>query len=152
MAEQTLHVARPLVEHFVSITSLLKADESGRAVDLGVDGLADNKVADVLLRLFLTKVEQLCQALEVNSSVVLGNDSDVVFNDTLAQVLPALVGLGIGSVGRSVEDVGLAQLGTVVLGDGGPAHEFGNGKEVEEGGIVRDLLVARVAVDSVEQI
>jgi len=75
----------------------------------------------------------------VDSGVVLGNDSDVVLNDTLAQILPAFVGLGIGSVFGSIEDIGLAEMRTVVLGNGRPTHKFGDGEEVEEGGIVGDL-------------
>lgn len=70
----------------------------------------------------------MCESAHLDPRVVFGDDTDVVFDDALAEVLPALVGFGVG-VGRGdVEDVGGAEVGAEFLGDDGPAHQFGDGK------------------------
>ena len=41
---------------------------------------------------------------------------------------------------------------TELLGDDRPAHQFGDGKEFEEGGLGRDQVIAGVDVDAVEKV
>lgn len=75
-----------------------------------------------------------------------------MLNHALAEVEPALVGFRVLGVGLCGEDIGLAEVWTIVLGDGRPAHQLVHGEEFQEGGIGRDLLVARIAVNAVKEI
>lgn len=151
-AQQTLHARTPLIQHLVRIPHLGETDDPGRAVDFGVDRLGRDELADVRLGFVLVEIEQLREPAHLDASVVLGDDADVVFDDALAEVLPALVGLGVGVGGGGVEDVGGAEVGAEFLGHDGPAHEFGDGEEFEELGFRRDQAVARVGVDAVQEV
>jgi hypothetical protein len=76
-----------------------------------------------------------------------------VLYDTFAEVGPTLVGFGVaGLVGLDIEDIGTTKVGSKYSGDLGPAHEFVDSKEVEQFGIGRDLGVAWVFVDAVEEV
>jgi len=86
----------PLIQDIIRISGLREADDAGRSVDLGVDRLGGDELADVLLRLILGQVEKLRETLHLDARVVLGHHADVVLNDTFPQVLPPLVSLLIG--------------------------------------------------------
>lgn len=58
--EQALHVPAPFVEHIIRVARLREAHDAGGPVDLGMDRLRSHQLADVLLRLVLCKVEELC--------------------------------------------------------------------------------------------
>lgn len=75
-----------------------------------------------------------------------------MLDDALAEIHVAGVGFGIIGGGGGVEDVGGAKVRAVLLGDDGPAHEFRDGEELEEGGFSRDEGVAAVEVDAVEEV
>lgn len=154
-AQKTLHAPAPFVQHFICISRLGKRDDSRRPVDLGVDRLSRHKLADVAFRLFLVQIEQLGESVHLYAGVVFRNDANIVFDDPLAEVLPAGVGLRIFLVrgrGRSGEDVGGAEVGAEALGDDGPAHEFGDGEGFEQLLLVGDKRVAGVGVYAVEKV
>ena len=75
-----------------------------------------------------------------------------MFDDAVAEILPAGVGFGVLVVGGGGEDVGGAEVGAELFGDDGPAHEFGDGEEFEKTGFGGDLGIPGVEVDAVEQI
>ena len=75
-----------------------------------------------------------------------------MLDDALTKIHIAGVSFGVMGGGGGVEDVGGAEVRAVFLGDDGPAHEFGDGKEFEEGGFRRDEGVAAVEVDAVEKV
>ena len=155
-AQQALHAAAPLIQHLVRVSYFGETDHARRAIDLGVDGLGGDQLADVLLRLLLVQVKKLSQPGHLDARVVFGNDADVVLDDAFAQILPAGVGFGVeggGSVrGRGREDVGAAEVGAEAFRDDGPSHEFGNGEQFEEGGVRREEAVAGVGMDAVEEV
>jgi len=91
--QQALHVAAPLVQYVVCVSRLRECDYARGPVDFGVDGLCRHQLADVLLRLVFGEIQQLCQPRDLDACVVLGNDANVVLDDTLPQVLPPLVRL-----------------------------------------------------------
>ena len=89
----------------------------------------------------------------MDPSVVLGDDAYIVLNDTLAQVCPALVRLGIrGLIGVGVEDVGAAQVGSKDFGHFGPTHKFVDCEETEQPGIEGNLRVACVFIDAMQEV
>ena len=89
----------------------------------------------------------------MDSGIVFSDDPDVVLNDTLAQVLPALVCLCVGRLPWSrIEDVGAAEVRAEELSYLGPSHEFVDGKQLEQLRIEGDLGVAGVFVDAVQEI
>lgn len=92
-SQQALHVVTPLIQNVISIPRLREADDPCRSVNLGVHSLGGNQLADVLFRLILSQVEQLGEASHLDASVVLGNDADIVLNDSLSEILPSLVRL-----------------------------------------------------------
>ncbi|KAI7052585.1 PCI-domain-containing protein [Hortaea werneckii] len=130
--QEGFHVARPLVQNLVCIAFLLETDDAGGAVDARVDRLGGDEVGDVLLRLRGGEVEELRQARKGDARVVFGDDADVVLDDALAEVEPALVALGFLRVGLRGEDVGAGQLGPEVGRDRWPAHELRYGEEFEK--------------------
>ena len=75
-----------------------------------------------------------------------------MLDNALAEVLPALVGFGVGFGGGGVEDVGGAEVGPKFLGDDGPAHQFRDGEEFDELGFGWNEAVAGVGVDAVEEV
>ena len=137
-AQQTLHTATPLIQHLIGIPHLCERNDPCGAIDLGVDGLGRDELADVGFGFVLVEVEELREAAHLDARVVFGDDADVVLDDAFAEVLPAVVGLvvggegGRGGRGGGVEDVGGAEVGAEFRGDDGPAHEFGDGEEFEE--------------------
>ena len=58
-AQQTLHAGAPLVQHHVGVSRFGEIDHSRRPVDLGVDGLGRDELADVGFGFVLVEVEQL---------------------------------------------------------------------------------------------
>jgi hypothetical protein len=95
----------------------------------------------------------LTEAWHTDTRVVLGNDADIVLDDALAQVFPALKGLCVlGGVGFDVEDVGGAKIGGVVGGEIGPVHNFGGGEEAEELLFAGEFGVAGVRFNAVEEV
>ena len=83
-AQQTLHVAAPLVQDLVGPSGFGETDDTRGAIDPGVDRLGRDQLADVTLRLVLVQVEELRQAGHLDAGVVLGDDADVVFDDPFA--------------------------------------------------------------------
>ena len=153
MTQQALHIRTPLIQHIIRIPRLRKVDNPGRTINLSIHRLRSNKLADILLRLILSEVEELSQARHLDTGVVFCDDTDVVLDHALAKVLPALVSLLVGGlVSCSVEDVGAAEMGTEELGYFGPAHEFVDGEELEELRLKRDLAVAGITEDAVEEV
>jgi hypothetical protein len=152
-AQEALHVEAPLVQDVISIAGLCEAHDPRGAVDLGVDCLGGDELADVLFRLVLGQVEQLGQAVHADAGVVLCDDADVVFNDALAQVLPPVVGLGIGRLAwGGVEDISGEQMRSEYAGDFRPAHELVDSEEAEKLGVLGHQGVAGVLVNAVEQV
>ena len=74
-----------------------------------------------------------------------------MLNDTLPQVLPTLVCLGILARLR-VEDIRGAQLLAKFLGSDRPPVELRNGEKLKQLGFDRYLCIARVAVDAVQEV
>lgn len=91
--QQALHVVAPFVQNIISISWLGKADNLCGTINLGVDCLGGDKLADVLLSLILGEIEELSEALHLDASVILGDDTDIVLNNPLSQVLPSLMRL-----------------------------------------------------------
>ena len=151
--QQALHVRAPLVQHIVRIARLGKVYDARRAVDLGVDRLRGHEIADVLLRLLLRQVEQLRQTAHLDARIVFGHHADVVLDHSLAEVLPALVGLVVAAcAGLGVKDVGAAEVRAELLCYHGPAHQFVDGKEAEQAGFNWNLGVAGFGVDAMEEV
>lgn len=94
-AQKTLHTPAPLVQNLIRIASLGERNDSGGAVDFGIDRLGRHELTDVALRLLLVQIEQLGESVHLDARVVFRNDADVVFDDALAEVLPAGVGFWI---------------------------------------------------------
>lgn len=93
--------------------------------------------------------------MHLYAGVVFRNDADVVFDDALAEVLPARVSFRIFLVrgrGGGGEDVGGAEVVAEALGDDGPAHEFGDGEGLEQLLFVGDEGVAGVGMYAVEKV
>ena len=152
-AEQVLHIRAPLVQHIVRIARFGKVHDPRRTVDLGVDRLHGDQVADVLFRLLLSQVEQLRQTTHLDARVVFGHNADVVLDHALAKILPALVGLVVAAcAGRGVENVGAAEVRAELFRYHGPAHEFIDREEAEQAGFDWDPGVAGFGVDAVEEV
>jgi hypothetical protein len=89
----------------------------------------------------------------LDASVVFGNYSNIVLNDTLPEILPSLIGLLICGLPRSnIEDISAAEMGTEELCDLGPSHEFVNGEELEELGVEWYLGISGISVNTVEEV
>jgi hypothetical protein len=115
-SQKTLHISAPFIEDIVRVSRLGEANDSGGTVNLCVDGLGRDQFADILLRLVLGEIQELGQALHLDTGVVFGHDTDVVLDDALSQVLPPLVCLVIaGLASLSVEDVSAAEMRTELL-------------------------------------
>lgn len=72
------------------------------------------------------------QARHLDTSIVLGNDSDIVLNDPLAEIFPSLVCFRVGRLsGSRLEDIGPAEVRAEELGYFWPSHEFVDGEELE---------------------
>lgn len=151
--QQALHVVAPLVQDIVCVSRLGEADDSRRPVDFRIHSLGRHQFTNVFFRLIFRKVKELGKAAYLDSSVVLGNDPNVVFDNALAQVLPSLVGLFICRLpGLSVEDVGAAQMRAEFLGDFRPPHQLVNCEEPEKLGIRGNLRVSGVAVYALKEV
>lgn len=152
-SQQALHVAAPFVQDVIGVSGLGKAHDASRSVNLGVDRLGRDQLAYVLFRLILCQVEQLGEALHLDARVVLGNDADVVLDDTLPEILPSLVGLLIRRLaGLGVEDIGAGKVRTKFLSNLGPSHQLVDGEQSKKLGIEGDLRVASITVYAVEEI
>ena len=153
--QQTLHAPAPLVQNLIRIPGLGKRDDSRGPVDFGIDRLGRDELTDVAFRLFLVQIEQLGESVHLDAGVVFRYDADVVFDDPLAEVLPAGVGFGIFLVrgcGPSGEDIGGAEVGAEALGNDGPAHEFGNGESFEQLLLVGNKGVTSVGMYTMEKV
>ena len=152
-SQQALHVSTPLVQHIICVSWLGEVNDSGWTIDLGVHSLCSHQLADVFLRLILCQVEKLSQAGHLDAGVVFGDNSDIVLNDTLAEILPSLVGLLICGLTRSnIEDIGAAEMRTKELRNFWPSHEFVDGEELEELGIKWYLGISGIFVNAVEEV
>ena len=152
-AQQALHVVAPLVKDIISITRLSEANDARGPVNLSVDSLRRNQLANVLLRLVLSEVEELGKTAHLDAGVILGHDAHVVLDDSLSQILPSLVSLLVGRLAFfGVEDVGAAEMGAKLLGHLGPAHKLVNGEEFEKLGIEGNLGVSCVSENSLEEV
>ena len=153
-AQQAPHAATPLVEHLVRVPGLGETDHPSRPIDLRIHRLRRDQLADVLLRLLLIEIEELTQSRHGDTGVVFGDDTDIVLDDAFAEVEVAGVGFGVvdGVCLRGGEDVGGAKVGAEFLRDDGPAHEFGDREEFQEGGFGGDEGVAGVEMDAVEEV
>ena len=87
----------------------------------------------------------------MDASVVFGDDTDVVLDDALPEILPSLMCLLIGTLG-AIEYISAGKVGTEHLGDFGPSHEFVDGEEFEELGFQGHLSVAGVSLDAVQEV
>ena len=86
----------------------------------------------------------------MDTGIVFSDNSDVVFNDTFAQVLPSLVGFRIWRLSWSrIKNIGAAKVRAEELSNFWPSHEFVDREELEQLGIEGDLGVANILVDSV---
>ena len=151
--KQAPHVSAPLVQNIVRIARLGKVDNLCRAVDLGVDGLGRDEVADVLLRLVLVQVKKFPKTRDLNARVVLGHHAHIVLNDSLAQVLPSLMRLGIAGLAELlIKDVGGAEVFAELLLNYWPSHELRNGEELQKLSLDRNLCVAGVFGNAVEKV
>ena len=152
-AQQALHVSTPLVQHIISISWLGEVNDASWAIDLGEDGLCGNQFADILLSLLLSQVEKLSQAWNLDTSIVLGNDSNIVLNDTLSEIFPSLIGLLVCRlIWSNIEDIGSAEVWTKDLSNFRPPHEFVDCEELEELGIESYLGVSGVSVNAMEEV
>jgi hypothetical protein len=151
--EQALHVSAPLIQHIICVSWLGEADDPGRSVNLGIHSFRCDQLADVLLCLILSQIEKLGQARHLDACVVFGNDTDVVLDDTLAEILPSLICLLVCRLAlRDIEHISAAEVGTEQLGNFWPSHEFMYGEEFEELCVKRDLVDSGVFLYSVEEI
>lgn len=153
VTQQALHISTPLIQHIIRIPRLREIDNPGWTIDLGIHRLSSNQLADVLLRLVFGEIKQLGEAGHLDTGIVFCDNTDVVLDDALAKVLPALVGFLVGGLARGgIEDIGAAEMGAKELRYFRPAHEFVNGEEFEELGFEGDLAVAGVSDDAVEEV
>lgn len=138
--QQTLHVAAPLVQNVIGIPGFGKVDQSRGSVNLSVDGLRCDQITNVLLRLFLSQIQQLGQTAHLNASVVLGYYTDIVLDNPLSQVFPPLVCLVLGRLLRlGIEHVCVAQVGAELLGNHRPAHQLGDGEQLQQARFLGNL-------------
>ena len=154
-AQKALHAPAPLVEDFVRVAGLGKRDDARGPVDFGVDRLGRHELADVAFRLFFVQIEQLGEPVHLDAGVVLRYDAHVVFDDPLAEILPARVSFRVflvGGCGCSGEDVGGAEVGAEALGDDGPTHELGDREGFEQLLLIGDEGVAGVGVYAMEEV
>lgn len=152
--KQTLHAPTPLIQHFISISRLRKTHQSRRPIDFRIDRLRSYKLTDIRLRLIFIQIEQLRQAAHLDPSVVLGNDPDVMFNDTLPEILPARMGFGVfrRDGWRRGENVCGAEVGPKLFGNDWPAHKFGDREEFQKLRFKGNKAVAGVDVYAMEKI
>ena len=124
-SEQTLHVSTPLIQHIIGIARFGEIDDPSRTIDFGVDGLCGDELANVLLRLVFGEIEELGEPGHLDACIILGNDTDVVLNDALAEILPSLKSLGILSIFVVAEDVVRGEVRCELFGDDRPSHQLG---------------------------
>ena len=99
--------------------------------------------------LLFSEIQQLGQPTHLNARVVLRNYTDVVLNDALAQLIPAVLCVFRDCV---VEHVCGAEVWAEMLLYFGPAHQLMHGEELEELGLDGDLSVAGVGLYAVDEI
>ena len=153
MAQQTLHIRAPLVQHVICISGFFKCNDPRRAVNLGVYSFRRDEIADKLLRLTFSQIKELRETVHSHACVVLGDDADVVLYHSFAQILPALKGLLIGGlISLRIEDVGAGKVWPVRLGDHRPSHYFGDGELFEELCVWTGLGDAMISVNALKEI
>jgi hypothetical protein len=151
--KQALHISAPFIKHVICVSRLGEADDSGRSVDLGVHCLGCNQLTDILLCLILGQVEKLGQAWHLDSGVIFGNDTDVVFNDTLVKIFPSLMCLLVCRLTlRGIENICAAEMRTEQLSDFWPSHEFMNGEELEELSVEGNLRDSGIFLNAMEEV
>ena len=158
-SQQALHIPAPLIQHVVRAPRLREAHHLRGAVDLRIHRLVRHQLRQVLLRLVGLEIEQRRQTRHLDARVVARHDAHVVLDDALAQVEPARVRLRVAApLPRRIglargEDVRVAEVGPVLLGHHGPAHQLGHGEELEEGVVGGDeVRGAAVFGDAVEEV
>ena len=78
-----------------------------------------------------------------------------MFDDTLAEVLPAIMCFGISMIRihwSGGKYIGGAEMGPEALGDHGPAHKLRDGEGLEELFLFGDEGIAGIGVDAVEKV
>lgn len=129
--QKALHVAAPFVQHVVRIARLGEVDQSGWTVDLGVDRLRTDQLADVLLGFLLRQVQQFGQPAHLDTCVVLGHHPHVMLDHALAEVLPPPVWLVFDRLaGLRLEDIRVAEVRAELLAHHRPAHQLVDGEEL----------------------
>ena len=93
--EQALHISAPLVEDVVCVSRFGKVDDSGGAVNLGVDHFLGDELREVALCFVLIQVKEDLEAVHADARVVLCDDAHVMLDDALAEICPALFTLRV---------------------------------------------------------
>ncbi len=151
--KQALHISTPFVQNIVCISGLREADNSGGSIDFGVNGLRSDQLADILLRLIFRQIEQLGQAWHLDAGIVFGDDTNIVLNDTLAEILPSLICLLVCRLAlRRIEHICAAKVWPKQLGNFWPSHEFVNGEEFQQLCVEGDLVGSSVFLYAVEKV
>ena len=89
----------------------------------------------------------------MDAGVVFGYNSDIVLDDTLAEIFPSLVCLLICRLTWSnIEDICAAEMRTKELGDFWPSHKFVNGEELKKLGIEWYLGISGISVNAMEEV
>ena len=89
----------------------------------------------------------------MDASVVFGDDTNIVLNDTLAEVLPSLICLLVRRLALcGVEHICAAEVWAEKLCNFWPSHEFVDSEQFEELGVERDLIDSGVFLYAVEEV
>ena len=153
VAQKALHVTAPFVQHVVGITGLGEADQPSRAVDLGVNRLRCDQVANVFLSFFLSQIQELRQTTHLNPRVIFSHHSHIVLDHTLPEVLPSPVRLIVGRRARlGFEDVCVAQVRAELLRNHRPTHQFGDRKQLNQTLFIGNLREAAILLNAVQKI
>jgi hypothetical protein len=89
----------------------------------------------------------------LDAGIIFGNHSDIVLDDTLAEIFPSLVCFLIFRLIRSrIKNVSATEMWTKELSNFWPSHEFVDGKKFEELSIERYLSITDVFLHTVEEV
>lgn len=89
----------------------------------------------------------------MDAGVILGDNADIVLDNTLAEIFPSLVGLLVCRLTLlGIKDIGVAEVGTKYSRDLRPSHKLVDGEQLQELGVEGYLRVAGIFVDSVEEV
>ena len=142
LLHQLRDVVAPLVEHVVGLLALEEGHDALQPVDLGLDGALDDHGVEEVLALVLREGEQVGHPLQVDLGVVGGDDADVVLDDAVLEVDPALLAV----LGR-VEHVrggrllgALSESGLVDLAEPRGVDQLRRGELLQETLVDRQVL------------